>query len=175
MLTTLCYIEKDDQYLMLHRIKKEKDINRDKWIGVGGKFEPGESPEECLLRECREETGLVLKQYALRGIVTFIAYSAGAAAGNGGTVKEEDTPDAAKAVTEYMFLYTADAYEGTLKECDEGKLEWVSKDKIPFLNLWEGDLIFFKLLEENTPFFSLKLVYVGDVLAQAVLNGAKMA
>lgn len=174
MLTTLCYIEKDNQYLMLHRIKKEKDINRDKWIGVGGKFEPGESPEECLLRECREETGLELKQYALRGIVTFIAYSADAAVGNGGAAKEGDTPDTAKAETEYMFLYTASAYEGNLKECDEGKLEWVPKDKIPFLNLWEGDLIFFKLLAQNAPLFSLKLVYAGDVLTQAVLNGVKM-
>ncbi len=173
MLTTLCYIEKDNQYLMLHRIKKEKDINRDKWIGVGGKFKPGESPEECLLRECREETGLELKRYALRGIVTFVAYSANTATKNGGTVNEGNMP-AAGAVTEYMFLYTASAYEGNLKECDEGKLEWVSKDKIPFLNLWEGDLIFFKLLEENAPFFSLKLVYAGDVLTQAFLNGVKM-
>lgn len=149
-MTTLCYIEKDDKYLMLHRVSKKNDINKDKWIGVGGHFEEGESPEECLLREVKEETGLDLKSYKFRGIITFI---------------QKDYP------TEYMCLYTADRYEGNITECDEGKLEWVSKDKLFELNLWEGDKIFLKLIRDNEPFFSLKLRYVGDELKEAVLNG----
>ena len=149
-MTTLCYIEKDDKYLMLHRVSKKNDINKDKWIGVGGHFEEGESPEECLLREVKEETGLDLESYKFRGIITFI---------------QKDYP------TEYMCLYTADRYEGNIIECDEGKLEWVSKDKLFELNLWEGDKIFLKLIRDNEPFFSLKLRYVGDELKVAVLNG----
>ena len=149
-LTTLCYIEKDDSYLMLHRVKKEADINKDKWIGVGGHFEAGEAPEECLLREVREETGLTLTSWKLRGVITF------------GT----DTCD-----TEYMFLYTADGYTGTLAECDEGTLEWVEKSAVYNLSIWEGDDIFFRLLEEGAEFFSLKLTYQGDRLTEAVLNG----
>lgn len=141
--TTLCYIEHEDQYLMLHRIKKENDANHDKWIGVGGKFEPGEAPEDCLLREVKEETGLQLTQYRYRGIVTFVSEEWG---------------------TEYMHLFTADAYEGDMKPCNEGELVWVSKSKIEQLNLWEGDKVFFRLLEENLAFFSLKLQYKGDVL-----------
>ncbi len=153
-LTTLCYIERDERYLMLHRVKKEKDINRDKWIGVGGHFEEGESPEECLLREVKEETGLTLTAWKLRGIITF------------GT----DTCD-----TEYMFLYTADSYTGELKECDEGNLEWVEKSAVCELPIWEGDKIFFRLLEEQAGFFSLKLSYVGDRLAEAVLDGRRLS
>ena len=153
-LTTLCYIEREDSYLMLHRVKKEKDINRDKWIGVGGHFEEGESPEECLLREVKEETGLTLTAWKLRGIITF------------GT----DTCD-----TEYMFLYTADSYTGELKECDEGNLEWVEKSAVCELPIWEGDKIFFRLLEEQAGFFSLKLSYVGDRLAEAVLDGRRLS
>ena len=149
-LTTLCYIEKDDSYLMLHRVKKEKDINKDKWIGVGGHFEEGESPEECLLRETREETGLTLTSWKLRGIITF------------GTDVQE---------TEYMFLYTADGYEGIMTECNEGTLEWVPKAQVAELPMWEGDRIFFRLLEEDADFFSLKMRYEGDRLAEAVLNG----
>lgn len=149
-LTTLCYIEKDNSYLMLHRVKKEKDINKDKWIGIGGHFEPGESPEECLLREALEETGLSLHSYRFRGIITFLC---------------DDITDY------YMCLYTADSFSGTLKNCNEGTLEWVSKNKLAQLNLWEGDLIFFRLLEENAPFFSLKLSYRNNVLLEAVLNG----
>lgn len=149
-LTTLCYIESDDKYLMLHRIKKEVDINKDKWIGIGGKFEADESPEECLLREAREETGLVLTSWRLRGIVTFISD---------------------RWVTEYMFLYTADGFSGELSECREGTLEWVPKQELEKLNLWEGDKIFFRLLEENCPFFSLKLQYTGDDLTYASLDG----
>ncbi|MCI6551966.1 MAG: NUDIX domain-containing protein [Lachnospiraceae bacterium] len=149
-LTTLCYIENEDSYLMLHRIKKKNDINQDKWIGIGGHFESGESPEECLQREAMEETGLTLTSCRFRGIVTFICDS----------------------LTDYyMCLYTADSYTGTLKECEEGTLEWVKKDRIPELNLWEGDLIFFQLLEEDVPFFSLKLRYEKDVLREAVLDG----
>lgn len=151
--TTLCYIEKDDCYLMLHRIKKQNDINKDKWIGIGGHFESGESPEECLLRETQEETGLTLTSYRFRGIITFLC---------------DDITDY------YMCLYTADGYTGTLKDCSEGTLEWVPKDKITELELWEGDLIFFQLLAENAPFFSLKLNYQNGILKEAVLNGSPM-
>lgn len=152
-LTTLCYIEKDGSYLMLHRVKKQKDVNKDKWIGIGGHFEEGESPEECLLREVKEETGLTLTGYSFRGIVTFSAVGW---------------------QTEYMCLYTADSFEGTLAECDEGTLEWVRKEELMSLNLWEGDKIFFKLLMENAPFFSLKLSYDGDRLTEASLDGKPM-
>lgn len=149
-ITTLCYLEKEDSYLMLHRIKKKNDMNQDKWLGVGGHLENGESPEECLLREVREETGLTLVSYRLRGVVTFVS---------------DQYPD------EYMFLYTADRFEGVLGDCLEGQLEWVKKEKAGELPLWEGDLIFFELLKDNIPFFSLKLGYKGDVLAEAALNG----
>ena len=141
--TTLCYIEKDDSYLMLHRIKKENDENKDKWIGVGGKMEEGESPEECVLREVKEETGLILKKYTYRGFITFVSNQWG---------------------TEYMHLFTATEYEGEMKVCDEGNLEWVLKSQMEQLNLWEGDKIFFRLLEENAGFFSLKLCYDEDSL-----------
>ena len=150
-LTTLCYIEKDDCYLMLHRISKKQDINKDKWIGVGGHFETNESPEECLLREVKEETGLTLISYRFRGIVTFIT---------------DGLEDA-----EYMHLFTADGFEGELISCEEGQLEWVPKKDIYNLNLWEGDKIFLQLLEEDAPFFSLKLRYKKDHLVEAVLNG----
>lgn len=148
-LTTLCYIEKEDSYLMLHRIKKENDANHDKWIGVGGKFEADEMPEECLLREVREETGLTLTQYRFRGIVTFVS-------------NEWET--------EYMHLFTADAYSGDLKACDEGELVWVPKTEIEQLNIWEGDKIFLRLLQENGGFFSLKLRYEGDKLVETRLE-----
>ncbi len=149
-LTTLCYIEKGGCYLMLHRVKKEHDMNRDKWIGVGGHVEEGESPEECLLREVYEETGLTLTSWRPRGIVTFTA-----------DVWE----------TEYMFLYTAEGYTGELADCDEGKLEWVEKSRVYDLPLWEGDRIFFRLLEEDRGFFGLKLRYEGNILAEAALDG----
>ena len=151
--TTLCYIEKEDSYLLLHRISKKHDVNKDKWIGVGGKFEDKESPEECLLREVKEETGLTLTSYRLRGIVTFVSD---------------------RWVTEYMFLYTADGFEGEMIPCDEGTLEWVKKKDMEKLNLWEGDKIFFRLLEENAPFFSLKLCYEGDTLTYAALDGKEL-
>lgn len=148
--TTLCYIENEDSYLMMHRVKKVNDINKDKWVGVGGHFEEGESPEECLLREVYEETGLTLTRFRLRGIVTF---------------STDVYP------TEYMFLYTADSYEGEMIECNEGNLEWVKKSDVYDLPIWEGDKIFFRLLEEDVPVFSLKLRYEGDKLVEAVLDG----
>lgn len=151
--TTLCYIEKEDSYLMMHRVKKEKDINKDKWVGVGGHFEEGESPEECLLREVREETGLELTSFQLRGVITFAT---------------DVYP------TEYMFLYTADGYTGELTECNEGNLEWVQKEAVYELPIWEGDKVFFRLLEEGRPVFSLKLRYEGDCLAEVVLDGQKI-
>ena len=156
-LTTLCYIERDDSYLMLHRIKKENDLNRDKWIGIGGRFEADESPEECLLREAREETGLELLSFRMRGIVTFLSE---------------------KWEGEYMFLYTADypqAADAPLPDCDEGVLEWIPKSEIFQKNLWAGDKIFFRLLEEERPFFSLKLAYdAEDVLCGASLDGRNL-
>ena len=148
--TTLCYITRGNDVLMLHRIKKKNDINQDKWIGVGGHFEEGESPEECLLREVYEETGLRLNNFRLRGIITF---------------STDNYP------TEYMFLYTADGYEGKLTECNEGMLEWVKKSDVYNLPIWEGDKVFFKLLEEDIPVFSLKLRYEGEHLAEVILNG----
>lgn len=148
--TTLCYIEKDGKYLMLHRVKKEQDENKGKWIGVGGKFEEGESPDECLVREVREETGLELTEYELRGIVTFVS-----------DIYE----------TEYMFLYTASGYSGELiEDCDEGILKWVPIDDVCSLNLWEGDRIFLRLLAEGKKNFSLKLVYRGDELVSEELT-----
>lgn len=149
-LTTLCYIEKEGKYLMLYRNKKEKDVNEGKWIGIGGHFEEGESPEECLVREVYEETGLKLTAYRFRGIVTFCA--------DGWPV-------------EYMCLYTADGFEGELSgDCTEGQLQWVEKEKIMDLKLWEGDKIFLKLLMEESPFFSLKLHYTGDDLTEYKLH-----
>ncbi|MBP3414457.1 MAG: 8-oxo-dGTP diphosphatase [Clostridia bacterium] len=151
--TTLCYIEKDGQYLMLHRTKKENDINHDKWIGIGGKFEENESPEECVLREAAEETGLRLISPHYRGIVTFVSD---------------------KWQGEYMHLFTADKFEGELAECDEGELEWIDKEKLKSLTLWEGDLIFLDLIDKNVPFFSLKLCYEGEDLTYAALNGERI-
>ena len=142
-ITTLCYIEKDNKYLMLKRVKKKEDINKGKWIGVGGHFEEGESPEECVCREVLEETGLRLKSYKARGILTFVQN---------------------KTFTEYIWLFTADEYEGELIECDEGILEWIDKDKLNELELWEGDRIFLELLNTQEEFFSLKLEYEGDKL-----------
>ncbi len=149
-LTTLCYIEHDDQYLMLHRVKKEHDVNKDKWIGIGGHFEADESPEECLLREVLDETGLQLTSWRLRGIITFLCDHW---------------------QTEYMFLYTADCYQGELTDCDEGELKWIPKKDVCHLPIWEGDKIFFRLIEEEAAFFSLKLQYVDDQLVTCMLNG----
>ncbi len=148
--STLCYITRGDQVLMLHRVKKKNDINKDKWIGIGGKFEAEESPDQCLLREAREETGLTLTRWQCRGIVTFLSD---------------------QAEGEYMYLFTADEFEGTLKECDEGDLQWVSRSFLDQLPKWEGDQIFLDLLWDNAPFFLLTLRYEGDHLAEAILNG----
>ena len=151
--STLVYLERGGEYLMLHRVKKENDLNRDKWIGVGGKFEEGEAPEDCALRETLEETGLTLTRWRYRGIVTFVS-----------DVYE----------TEYMHLFTADGFTGTPRECDEGELAWIKKSELLKLRLWEGDRIFLRLLDSDEPFFSLKLRYEGDVLAFAQLNGKRL-
>lgn len=153
-MSTLCYIEKENKYLMLHRIVKKNDVNKDKWIGVGGHFEYGESPEECVLREVKEETGFILTSFQYRGLVTFVF---------------------ADVEMEYMSLFTADGFEGEPVECNEGVLEWVDIEDVWKLNLWEGDKIFFRLLDEKIPFFSLKLVYnLQGQLESASLNGKAM-
>lgn len=151
--TTLCYILRGEDVLMLHRTKKKNDINQDKWIGIGGKLEEGESPDGCLLREAKEETGLTLTSWQCRGIVTFLSN---------------------QAEGEYMYLFTADRFEGALKECDEGDLQWISRDFLDALPKWEGDQIFLDLLWQNAPFFLLTLRYEGDRLAEAILNGEKI-
>lgn len=151
--STLCYIECDGRYLMLRRDKKKNDENSDKWIGVGGKFEEGESPEDCLRREIGEETGLTLNSYSLRGIVTFVS-----------DIYE----------TEQMFLFTANGFSGRLSECDEGTLEWIPISDVPSLPLWEGDRIFLSLLTEKRQFFLLKLSYHGNRLVSAVLDGREL-
>lgn len=151
--STLCYILRDDQVLMLHRVKKKNDINKDKWIGIGGKFEFEESPDECLLREAKEETGLTLTSWHCRGVVTFLN-----AGGEG----------------EYMYLFTADGFEGELTDCKEGDLQWISREAVMGLPTWEGDRIFLELLWQDAPFFLLKLRYDHDVLVEAVLNGEKI-
>ena len=153
--TTLCYLERDNAYLMLHRVKKQDDYNHDKWVGVGGKFERFESPEECLVREVREETGLTLTRYRARGLLTFVL-------GN---------------MTEFIHLFTADGWEGEMfrgDACREGVLEWVPKEKVDQLPIWEGDKLFFRLLREEHPYFSLKLVYDGDTLTEAALDGKRI-
>lgn len=151
--STLCYVLRGNEVLMLHRVKKEHDINRDKWIGIGGKFEPEESPDECLLREAKEETGLTLTSWQCRGVVTFLTQG-----GEG----------------EYMYLFTADGFEGELTDCDEGDLQWVSRNFLSQLPQWEGDKIFLDLLWKDAPFFLLTLRYQGDHLTEAILNGEKI-
>ena len=151
--TTLCYLEKGDSYLMLHRVKKENDANKDKWIGVGGGFEAGESPEDCMKREILEETGFTVKAWRYRGIVTFVS---------------DVYP------TEYMHLFTVTDWEGEQKVCDEGDLAWIKKEDLLSLPMWEGDKIFLKLLDEDASFFSLKLCYEGGKLVYSELNGKGM-
>ena len=148
--TTLCYIIKDDSCLMLHRTKKKNDQSHDKWLGIGGKFEDRESPEDCALREIKEETGVFVTGYKFRGIVTFVS-----------VVWE----------TEYMHLFTVTEFEGDIIECDEGDLEWIKKEDMLKLPMWEGDRIFLGLIASDAPFFSLKLEYIQDRLMSAVLNG----
>ena len=148
--TTLCYIEKDGKYLMIHRVKKVNDMNKDKWIGIGGKFEETETPFDCVRREMREETGLIADNLSYRGLVTFVSNEYG---------------------TEYMHLFHTDSFHGELiKDCDEGNLEWVDKHEILNLPLWEGDKIFLDLLTKDVPFFSLKLVYEGSSLVSHTLE-----
>ena len=147
--STLCYLEKDDCYLMLHRVKKENDLNHDKWVGVGGKFEGEETPDECVCRETLEETGLTLTSYRLRGIVTFLS----------------DQWEG-----EYMYLYTADGFTGKMTSCDEGVLEWVPKDQVCALPIWEGDRLFFEELVRDRGFFTMKLRYEGDRLAESEIK-----
>ena len=151
--STLCYVTRGNDVLMLHRVKKKNDINRDKWIGIGGKFEENESPDECLLREAMEETGLKLTSWQCRGIVTFLTKTD---------------------FGEYMYLFTADGFEGELKECDEGDLQWVSREFLDNLPKWEGDQIFLDLLWQNAPFFLLTLRYDHDKLVEAILDGKKI-
>ena len=151
--STLCYIERNGQYLMMHRIRKKNDQNQDKWIGIGGGFFEDESPEDCVRREALEETGLTLTSWRCRGIVTFL----------------NDCCEG-----EYMYLFTADGFEGELKECDEGDLQWVSREFLNRLPKWEGDQIFLDLLWQEAPFFLLTLRYSGDTLMEAVLNGEKI-
>lgn len=151
--TTLCYIEKDGKYLMLHRVKKQNDINKDKWIGIGGKLEEGETPDQCLLREAKEEMGLTLTSYRYRGIVYFSS-----------DIYED----------EEMHLYTADGFEGELAECDEGNLEWVDRTDLYNLTLWEGDKLFLSLLMADADFFNMTVQYKGDKLVSATVNGEKL-
>ena len=148
--STLCYITRGNDVLMLHRVKKENDINKDKWIGIGGKFEDEESPDECLLREAKEETGLTLTNWRCRGVVTFLCEGIEG---------------------EYMYLFTADGFEGDLKDCDEGVLEWISREKLDSLPKWEGDKLFLDLLWQDAPLFLMTLEYRNDMLVRAVLNG----
>lgn len=143
ILSTVCYIEKEGKYLMLHRTKKKNDINEGKWLGIGGKFAAEESPEDCIIREAKEETGLALNSVKLRGILTFI-----------NTICE----------TEYIYVFTSNDFTGNLIECNEGELKWVDKNKVTSLNLWEGDKIFVEKIKEESPFFTIKYVYDGDTL-----------
>lgn len=151
--TTLCYIEQDGKYLMLHRTKKENDLNHDLWVGVGGKFEENETPEECLLREVQEETGLTLTEFRLCSVITFLS----------------DQWEG-----EYMYLFHATGFEGTVQVCDEGDLEWVEKERVLHLPIWEGDRIFLEKMAAGDPFFTLKLRYEGARLKEAVCNGTEV-
>ena len=145
---TLCYIEKNGKYLLLYRTKKENDLNKDKWIGVGGKFEDKESPEECVVREVKEETGLTLNSYKLRCVVTFVS-------------NEWET--------EYMYVFTSNDFTGKLIECNEGELEWIDKEKVRNMPTWEGDKIFLDRILEDTPFFTAKVEYEGEKLVDYIV------
>lgn len=147
--TTLCYIEKDNKYLMLHRTKKQNDTNSDKWIGIGGKFENGETPLQCVLREVKEETNLTLNTVKFRGIIHFI---------------NSFYPD------EVMYLFTSNDFSGTVKICDEGDLEWIDRDELYSLTLWEGDKIFLDALKKDDRFFKLTLNYEKDTLISHTLT-----
>ncbi len=148
VVSTLCYLEKENKYLMLLRNKKKHDVNEGKWIGVGGKCEKGESPEECVIRETFEETGLKLEKIKMRGVLTF---------------SSEGWED------EYIFVYTSDEFSGTITECNEGELRWIDKDKIKDLNLWDGDRIFLDIMLTSDQLFSIKLAYRGDEIVDKQL------
>lgn len=148
--TTLCYIEHAGRVLLLHRTRRDEDPNRGKWIGVGGHIEPGETPEECALREVREETGLRLLDLRSRGVVRF---------------RSDASPD------EDMYLFTATAFSGRLRECDEGELKWIEKEKMFELPMWEGDRVFLQLLDEGRDKFDCTLQYHGDALESAYVDG----
>ena len=143
-ISTLCYIKKNNQTLMLHRIKKKNDIHKNKWNGLGGKLIEGESPEECVKREVLEESGLIIESPKLHGIITF--------------PKFDEIDDW------IVFVYTSKNFEGNLIECNEGKLNWVSDDQLLSLNLWEGDKIFIPWLSQEK-FFSAKFIYKKKKLA----------
>ena len=149
-LTSLVYLERDGKYLILHRTKKQHDENGDKWIGVGGKFEDGESPEECALREVKEETGLTMLRPRFRGLVTFVSDEWG---------------------TEYMHLFTCTEFTGELIDCDEGELVWLDKSELLEKKMWAGDRLFLKALDERQDFFTLKLVYRGEELVTSKFDG----
>ena len=151
--STLCYLLRGDEVLMMHRTRKKNDMNHDKWIAVGGRFEKDESPEDCALREVKEETGLTMTAWQYRGVVLFL--------------NDQYPP-------ERMHLFTSDAFEGELTDCDEGELVWLPKEQLDTLPQWEGDRIFHRLLKEEVPFFELELVYSGEKLLTARLNGEKM-
>lgn len=151
--TTLCYIEKDGKYLMLYRNKLKHDPNKGKWVGIGGKIEKGETPDMAAVREVREETGLILEKYEYKGVVNFIS-----------DIYEDEA----------MHLYYSDKFIGNIKECDEGDLKWIEKDKIKNLPIWEGDKIFLNLLEKDVPFFRLTLSYDKDTLKSACLDGQEI-
>lgn len=151
--TTLCYLEQDGCYLMLHRVKKKNDVNKDKWIGVGGKFEPGEDALACAMREVQEETGYTMDHPRYRAMVDFYC---------------------PPWQPERMHLYTCDSFSGTPHPCNEGDLVWVPRDQVQALPIWQGDKIFFDLLDRDAPFFHLELFYQGDTLVRAVLDGQEL-
>ena len=157
--TTLCYIEKNNSYLMLHRTKKQKDVNKDKWIGIGGKFENCESPFDCVIREVKEETGFVLNKPEYRGLVTFVSR----------------TSDGAEPYYELMHLFWCGDFSvpvgrtaEDLPQCDEGELAWVPKEKMKDLPQWESDVLFLDLIEKHAPFFSMKVEYFDGKLVKVV-------
>jgi len=153
IMTTLCYLERDDKYLMLHRTKKENDLSKDLYLGVGGKFEEDESPVQCLIREVKEETNLTLNSFKFRGLITFICN---------------------ECETEYMCLFTSDDFSGEIKECDEGDLIWIKKDEVFDLPIWEGDKLFFNALNERDDFFDIKCIYEGKTLIRAYIDGTEI-
>ncbi|MBQ8840132.1 MAG: 8-oxo-dGTP diphosphatase [Clostridia bacterium] len=151
--TTLCYIEKDNKYLMLHRVKKKNDVNQGKYVGIGGHFEENESPFDCVIREVLEETGLKIKSPKYRGLITFVSD---------------------KCESEQMHLFTATDYEGEIIECNEGNLKWIDKQSLESIPMWQGDIIFLRLLDKESSFFTLKLVYEGDTLKEAYRDEKRM-